>query len=621
MTAYVFKRKRPPVLQYTGDYTKVGSPTITDNVVSGFSASNYLITKSVFNPLDADFEFVFKINLTSHAINVILAENRTGQFSKVYLCIGKDQKVFFGIGTGSAWRIRVYSNVLLELNTDYWIKIVKSNGTFYIYYSLDGRDYILDNSVADTSVFPSITVEGRIGCWKDSSSGTSYFHGSIDLTESYIKLNGEYWWRGAKYVNADKAYVFKQKGNVEYWNNELEYATAGTYTFELTEDTNVKVVLVGGGGGGGLVWSSHAAGSGGGSGACVKAIVKLSAGTYTVTNGAKDPAGTGGKAGDSTLSLGDTVLITAGGGYGGGDAGGAVGVGGTFSIADSIEVVKILYTSNGNNGGQGSLVVTGAAGQSVGRIQNYPNAGAGGNGQAQAGTDGYVLIDVTADETDYDYLVDYNKAYVLKRKEYWKYGTEPNVTVVGSPTIDNGVVSGFSASNYLTTTDSFSPQGNYWEMVFVFTTCENTSATQVLVDSNNGLSYRPVGLYIANSKMKIVLSSSTSSNNIVNDFEGTKTINPNTKYYYKLEFDGSSYTGSVSLDGLLWETDAVINSSVSVLSGYPFILGEHTNKTYSQPFKGSIDLTQSYIKINNKLWWKGVKAVKATKDDYDFTTD
>lgn len=214
MTAYVLKRKRPLVLQYTGDYTKVGSPTITNNVVSGFSASNYLITKSVFNPLDADFEFVFKINLTSHTINVILAENRTGQFSKVYLCIGKDQKVFFGIGTGSAWRLRVYSNILLELNTDYWIKVVKSNGTFYIYYSLDGKNYILDNSVTDTSVFPSITVEGMIGCWKDSVTGTSYFHGSIDLTESYIKLNGEYWWRGAKYVNVDKCYVLARKS---YW--------------------------------------------------------------------------------------------------------------------------------------------------------------------------------------------------------------------------------------------------------------------------------------------------------------------------------------------------------------------------------------------------------------------
>lgn len=232
MTAYVFKRKRPPVLQYTGDYTKVGSPTITDNVVSGFSASNYLITKSVFNPLDADFEFVFKINLTSHAVNVILAENRTGQFSKVYLCIGKDQKVFFGIGTGSAWRIRVYSNILLELNTDYWIKVVKNNGTFYIYYSLDGKDYILDNSVADTSVFPSITVEGRIGCWKDSSTGTSYFNGSIDLTESYIKLNGEYWWQGAEYVNADKAYVLKRK---QYWKKVVTEITK--YWKETTTET------------------------------------------------------------------------------------------------------------------------------------------------------------------------------------------------------------------------------------------------------------------------------------------------------------------------------------------------------------------------------------------------
>ncbi len=196
--------------------------------------------------------------------------------------------------------------------------------------------------------------------------------------------------------------------------------------------------------------------------------------------------------------------------------------------------------------------------------------------------------------------------FVKREYEYYKYGTEPDATVVGSfARLDKGVASGFSSANYLTLDNSFSPQSNTWEIVFAFATSGDISATQVLVDSNNGLSSRPIGIYINNSKMKIVLSSSTSDNNIAKDVEGTKTLSPNTKYYYKLEFDGSSYIGSISSDGLSWEVDININSSVSILSGYPFIIGQHTNKTYLQTFLGSIDLTQSYIKINDELWWSG----------------
>jgi hypothetical protein len=414
MTAYVFKRKRPPVLQYTGDYTKVGSPTITDNVVSGFSASNYLITKSVFNPLDADFEFVFKINLTSHAVNVILAENRTGQFSKVYLCVDKTQKVFFGIGTGSAWRIKVYSNILLELNTDYWIKVAKSNGMFYLYYSLDGKDYILDNSVANTSVFPTISVEGRIGCFKDSQSGTSYFHGSIDLTESYIKLNGEYWWRGAKYVNADKAYVLKRKRPTEYRKTVIDTATAGTYTFDVAQERTAKIILVGGGGAGGAVWEGHSEGGAGGSGACVYIKAKLNAGTYTITNGAA--AGSlSGDGGNSTLVKDGVTLITAGGGYGGQGGNGVPGNGGTYTISDNLEIEKKYIVSNGNTGGRGGNMVSGAGGASV-----YGGYGTGGASR-RTGVAGYIFVELTTDESDYDYKIDNDACYVLKRKQYWKW--------------------------------------------------------------------------------------------------------------------------------------------------------------------------------------------------------
>ena len=606
MTAYVFKRKRPPVLQYTGDYTKVGSPTIENNVVSGFSASNYLITKSVFNPLDADFEFVFKINLTSHAVNVILAENRTGQFSKVYLCVNSDKKVFFGIGTGSAWRMRIYGNTELALNTDYWIKAVKSNGTFYLYYSLDGKDYILDNSVANTSVFPTISVEGRIGCWKDSQSGNSYFHGSIDLTESYIKVDGEYWWRGAKYVNADKAYVLKRKRPTEYRKTVIDTATAGTYTFDVAKDRTAKIILVGGGGGGGYVWEGHADGSGGGSGACVYIKAKLTAGTYTITNGAGGAAGNvsvGGRAGgDSTLSLKGETLITAGGGGGGAGAGGAAGVGGTYLISNSVEVERTSIVSNGNTGSRGGNMVTGKGGASV-----YGGYGKGANSRT-SGTSGYIFVELTTDETDYDYKIDNDACYVLRRKHYWKYGTEPNsnLIVTGSISFENGIARGFSNTNYLSFNIGTTQKTDLVEIDIAFNTGTWSVVSEKACGILGGDSFPEIQLYNGRSNVG------------GGDYIGSYVYSTNQDVEWKVQIQNGVLTIlKLNPDTNEYEVEGSVNDS-TVVSG---IINIGRNKSTRYLKDGFVDITKLKVYKNGTLFKRFTKDVKATKDDYDFITD
>ena len=565
------------------------------------------------------------------------------------------------------------------------------------------------------------------------------------------------------------AYVFKRKATAEQKKTVIDTATAGTYTFNVVKDTTARIILVGGGGGGGQVWSGHAEGSGGGSGACVQCSIKLSAGTYTITNGAGGGIHTSG--GNSTLSLNGAALITAGAGSGGQDAGGAVGVGGKYSFADNVEIEEIIFASNGNNGTVGGNMGGGVGGASV--YKGYGKGGdtrTGGNagyiwveidetvnadkcyvirkkqywkkvvteitkywkeiatettelayacyvGQpfgsdtyiyfkaplgedltTYASTSEYVPIDpVTSPELlvkanansvgslksfnenevitivtmmgmnfdtvytrykegdfykttttttvvegtpddytytevetiesvvkgspdDYDFTTD--KAYVPKRKQYWKYGTEPNATVVGSPTIDNGVASGFSASNYLTLPTTFKPENNSWDMCFKIHTEATFTSNNAILGKYSTDTYYGLRLELSSNGNVYYLVSSTSGVNHIVEGIGSNVLPTNSDVYIKFSFTGSKYIGEISLDGgLTWIVDKEVVTTTPIYNWDSITtLGYFAGKKEALA-SASIDLTQSYIKINNELWWKGVKAIKATKEDYDFITD
>lgn len=187
--------------------------------------------------------------------------------------------------------------------------------------------------------------------------------------------------------------------------------------------------------------------------------------------------------------------------------------------------------------------------------------------------------------------------------------TEPNATVVGSPTITDNVVSGFSSSNYLTAPEVFNPGTSPWEMVWSITTSNDFSTTyqEIFAQANVGFTavdgydlrtdLGRIGLYVDE---KYYLS--------------TTTLQNNTKYLIKMEYTGSFYKLSYSTDnGTNWIEDFNIASTgigTPNLST-PQYIGKWGYNTSPNPFKGSIDLSQSYIKINGKYWWKG------TKPEYD----
>ena len=176
-----------------------------------------------------------------------------------------------------------------------------------------------------------------------------------------------------------------------------------------------------------------------------------------------------------------------------------------------------------------------------------------------------------------------------------------NVTVVGSPTVSSGVVSGFSSANYLTLPETTFPSSTStsWEMVFKFTTNDSVSTRQSLY--TQGKKY-PSGIVIISSKVRLTISTSDGSYNIVN-ISGTTTLTANTTYWVKAEFTGSVYNLYLSTDGKTYTLENTKTTSNKMADTANWQIGY--DKTDKYPFLGSIDLPNSYIKIDGSTWWKG----------------
>lgn len=378
MTAYVFKRVKD---YYKYEYQDWTQPVLTANGTLG--GNSFAVSSNL-----SDFYKAFDNNNDSY----INGFNENCWFT-FYNPNPLKVSAIEMLSTGAAYMPRAGTLEYSDNNAT-WVKVFDWN-------SNSANPYTMTVDAGYHKYWKVIVVT------KGSSIGNS------DITSVKITAQEQITVPATKDdydFRSDKAYVLKRKRPTEYRKTLIDTATAGTYTFNVAKERTAKIILIGGGGSGGQVWSSHAAGSGGGSGACVYIKAKLTAGTYTITNGAgASPYSNSG--GNSTLVKDGVTLITASGGAGGGGGGNPAGVGGTYSISNNLEIEKEMVVGNGNTGTQGTLYVVGQGGLSV-----YGGYGAGGNGNGGSGAAGYIFVELTTDETDYDYKIDNDACYVLRRK-------------------------------------------------------------------------------------------------------------------------------------------------------------------------------------------------------------
>lgn len=180
-----------------------------------------------------------------------------------------------------------------------------------------------------------------------------------------------------------------------------------------------------------------------------------------------------------------------------------------------------------------------------------------------------------------------------------------NVTEKGSLKIYNGVVSGFSASNYLEVAPSFDvSSAQSWEMVYKITTSDKITTGQTICGHTGSSTADPIAITTNTSKHFALTVSNSTSSSFINAVSGTYTMLPNTTYWLKVTFDGSKYVLSYSLDGVNF-TEDVVKENTKVPYTSNLVLGRQQGSDSEFPFLGAIDLKECYIKINGELWWTG----------------
>ena len=166
-----------------------------------------------------------------------------------------------------------------------------------------------------------------------------------------------------------------------------------------------------------------------------------------------------------------------------------------------------------------------------------------------------------------------------------------DLTTVGSPTIVDGVASGFSSSNYLSI-GTFAPT-TPWEAVFRVKTPNTAGARYFLGNLGYGL---VVGSTAATNKvgMKLFCSSNGTSWNLAN-IAAVGQLELDTFYYIRFGFSGTEYYIEYSSDGITYTGRSVSNSTTNIISSNLLIgIGYGSNYYWSN----EVDLNNSYIKVN-----------------------
>jgi hypothetical protein len=172
-------------------------------------------------------------------------------------------------------------------------------------------------------------------------------------------------------------------------------------------------------------------------------------------------------------------------------------------------------------------------------------------------------------------------------------------TVVGSPTITNGVVSNLSIDDYLRLDSSFSADSS-WEIISKVKP-DNINATKYFIAGQSrsiaiGTTNNPIGY------LKAFFSSDGTSWDIGSIVDTEKLTSSNTWYYVKVGYDGQQYYLEHSTDGITYKGRATIESSLRIKTD-DILIGKSGLFATSCYWGGEVDLNETYISKQGKLWY------------------
>lgn len=182
----------------------------------------------------------------------------------------------------------------------------------------------------------------------------------------------------------------------------------------------------------------------------------------------------------------------------------------------------------------------------------------------------------------------------VKDLELFKF---PNLTIIGTPTIQSGQVSDFTTSDYLEFPFLVDFRNQPFEINFAFTTGTDVTTQQNILDSEYGLAFA-----IRNSRL--VLAISYDGATWAFESVGTLEITPDTTYRVKITWNRLVYTVSYSTDG--GETYTQDISHASAGQPYPKQMYIGAGKLATNAFGGSVNLNFANLLVNGEVVWTGM---------------
>lgn len=182
-------------------------------------------------------------------------------------------------------------------------------------------------------------------------------------------------------------------------------------------------------------------------------------------------------------------------------------------------------------------------------------------------------------------------------------GFNPNYNISGtSITVnDEGIASGFAQNSLLSPNKTIYFGDNTWEFKTKFRLTANNADTRIL----GSYHFSPT-IGLSNNKFAIWLSSNGTSWDLADasvNPQGTVTLQNNTDYYVKFGWNKTQYYVQYSIDDVTYITDWTLASTTPVSDiDSPFSLPLGSNITM-YPLIGTMDLKETYIKINDKIVW------------------
>ena len=181
----------------------------TNSIVGNFNANNYFNLYKYFNPTTS-WEFKTKfIPVTQTAwqkLNGSFADFGCG-FS---LGLSSTNAIQFEATTsGTTWEINLVSELVVENDIEYWVKVGWTGTKYYLSVSTDGENYI----TTETESSSPIIAKQNILIGRTWGTDNYWWRGSIDLSATEIVVDGSSWWQPNIVQTYDYDWIFTKDEN------------------------------------------------------------------------------------------------------------------------------------------------------------------------------------------------------------------------------------------------------------------------------------------------------------------------------------------------------------------------------------------------------------------------